>query len=310
MSNTVLVTGGHGFLGRAVARAFKRAGYRVVGIGRGRWAPEEAAAHGFDSWLDAGVTLSSLMTVGERFELVAHCAGNGSVGYSLANPLEDFYKTVQGTADLLEYLRLTGSEALLAYPSSAAVYGSRPDAPITETDELNPISPYGYHKKIVEELLRSYSHTYGLRVAIIRFFSIYGPGLTKQLLWEASGKFVSRTAAPAVFWGTGEETRDWIGSEDAASLFLAVRAAREPYSIVNGASGNRTTVRQTLELLRRALRVEREIVFNDTVRAGDPRFYHADVSRAVALNWRPATPLAAGIEAYAAWFAGFRSVRD
>jgi UDP-glucose 4-epimerase len=309
VSETVLVTGGYGFLGRAVGRKFKSAGFRVVGIGRGRWAPEEAAAYGFDSWLDAGVTLSSLMTLGERFELVAHCGGNGSVGYSLANPLQDFYKTVQGTADLLEFLRLSNSAALLIYPSSAAVYGAKPDAPIAETDELTPISPYGYHKKIVEDLLQSYSRSYGLRIAVIRFFSIYGPGLTKQLLWEAGAKLLAPEPGPAVFWGTGGETRDWISGEDAANLFLAVRQSTEQFATLNGASGVRMTVKQTLDMLKTALGSGREVVFNNAVREGDPRFYHADVSRAAALNFRPATAFSAGIARYAAWFTRFRGLQ-
>jgi UDP-glucose 4-epimerase len=231
------------------------------------------------------------------------------VGYSLANPLQDFYKTVQGTADLLEFLRLSNSSALLVYPSSAAAYGAKPDAPIVETDELTPISPYGYHKKMVEELLRSYSCTYGLRVAIIRFFSIYGPGLTKQLLWEAGTKLLAPDPGPAVFWGTGGETRDWISGEDAANLFLAVRQSAERFTLLNGASGVRTTVQQTLSMLKDALGCSREVVFNNTVREGDPRFYHADVSRAAALSFKTATPLSAGIASYAAWFMKFRGLQ-
>ena len=222
MQKTILITGGFGFLGRVVAQKFSQQGYRVVGIGHGRWAPEEAMVCGFDVWLDAAVSLSSLTTLHERFDVVVHCAGNGSVGYSLTNPLQDFCKTVQSTADLLEYLRLSESQALLVYPSSAGVYGAKDDAPIKETDALNPISPYGYHKKIVEDLLASYSRTYGIRVAVIRFFSLYGPGLTKQLLWDASAKLRAAKARPAVFWGTGEETRDWISSEDATELIVAV----------------------------------------------------------------------------------------
>src|SRR5450432_1295272 len=110
---TVLITGGYGFLGRAVAQRFKSAGCRIVGIGRGRWAPEEALAAGFDTWLDAGVSVSSLMTLNDQFDTVIHCGGNGSVGYSLSNPLQDFYKTVQGTDELLVYLRLQKSKALI-----------------------------------------------------------------------------------------------------------------------------------------------------------------------------------------------------
>jgi UDP-glucose 4-epimerase len=299
---TILITGGYGFLGRAVARRFKFGGCRVVGIGRGRWAPEEAQAAGFDVWLDAGVSVSSLMSFNDRFETVIHCGGNGSVGYSLVNPLQDFYKTVQGTAELLEYLRLQESKALVIYPSSAAVYGSKDDCPIQESDSLNPISPYGYHKRMAEHLLELHSRAYGIRVAVIRFFSIYGPGLTKQLLWDASGKFMScKNAEPALFWGTGDETRDWIDSRDAAELVFKVSDSMKPYIVLNGASGERVTVHQTLRLLKSALGSSAQIKFNGIVREGDPRFYLADVSQAQALGWKPSVLLAEGIQRYVDW---------
>jgi UDP-glucose 4-epimerase len=310
MPNSVLVTGGYGFLGRAVARRFQQQGYRVLGIGHGRWAPEEAHAHGFSFWLDAGVTLSSLMTLREPLDLIVHCGGNGSVGFSLTNPLEDFYKTVQGTADLLEFMRLTSSRALLVYPSSAAVYGSKPDRPIKESDSLAPISPYGVHKKVVEELLASYSQSYGIRVAVVRFFSIYGPGLTKQLLWDASMRLRAAKEEPAVFWGTGEETRDWINSEDAAALMFVVSQTTEPFTMINGGSGRRVTVKDTLTLLNNALNTGSSFVFNQLVREGDPRFYHADMERARALNWTTKVSLESGIEIYSNWLRSLRKEAD
>jgi len=310
MPNSVLVTGGYGFLGRAVARGFQQRGYRVVGIGHGRWAPEEAHAFGFSFWLDAGVTLSSLMTLREPLELIIHCGGNGSVGFSLTNPLEDFYKTVQTTANLLEFMRLTSSRALLIYPSSAAVYGSKPDRPIKETDSLAPISPYGVHKKIVEDLLASYSKSYGIRVAVVRFFSIYGPGLTKQLLWEASMRLRAAGEHPAVFWGTGEETRDWLNCEDAAALIFAVSQTAEPFTTINGGSGRRVTVRDTLTLLNSALDTGSSFVFNQQVREGDPRFYHADIKRATALNWTTKVSLESGIQLYGNWLKSLRNEAD
>jgi UDP-glucose 4-epimerase len=307
--DTVLITGGFGFLGRAVARKLKKLGFRVIGLGRGHWAPEEAQARGFDVWLNAGVTLSSLMTLKENFDLIVHCAGNGSVGYSLTNPLQDFNKTVQSTMDLLEYVRLTKSGALIIYPSSAGVYGAKADAPIKETDDLNPISPYGVHKRVAEELLASYVRNFGVKVAVIRFFSIFGPGLTKQLLWDACVKLRSAGESPAIFWGTGEETRDWIFSDDAADLIVAVSKKDHSYTILNGAGGVRTTVKETLTELRHALNRNVEFEFNNMVREGDPRFYHADVSKSVALGWKPSISLAEGIARYVTWLVSHEEMK-
>ena len=273
---------------------------RVVGIGHGAWSREEALAHGFDVWRQADVSLSGLQGLDGPFELVVHCAGAGSVARSMSHPLEAFRKTVQGTAELLEHLRVLESDARLVYPSTAAVYGAAADRPLLETDAPNPVSPYGYHARMTEELLAYHSRFFGTHVAVVRFFSIYGPGLAKQLLWDAAAK-LRDSEAVAEFWGTGEETRDWIHVDDAASLMVATSAIQEPYAIVNGASGERVTVADVLGQLREALGVTVAVRFNGVVKPGDPRYYHADVSRARALGWLPSVNLRAGLDNYVDW---------
>ena len=203
MDRTALVTGGLGFIGRAAAQKLQADGFRVIGLGHGNRPFDDPGSAGFARWVDGDVSVSALQGLEERFDLVVHCAGNGSVGYSLTHPMEDFAKTVQTTAAVLEYMRLAKSQALLVYPSSAGVYGSKDNIAIHESDALEPISPYGHHKKIAEELLASYSQSHGLRVLVIRFFSVYGAGLTKQLLWDAGARLVAAGDSPAVFWGTG-----------------------------------------------------------------------------------------------------------
>jgi len=300
MQQTALVTGGFGFLGRAVARLLKRRGLRVIGIGHGTWTNEEALAHGFDAWREADVSLPGLRGLEGPYALVVHCGGAGSVARSMTHPLEAFRKTVQGTAELLEHLRQIGSTARLVYPSSAAVYGAAPDRPLLESDPPNPVSPYGYHAKMTEDLLAYHARFFGTRVAVIRFFSIYGPGLTKQLLWDAAAKL--RAGEPvAEFWGTGEETRDWIHVDDAASLMASMSAEQGPYVVINGASGQRVTVAHVLGQLRDALGVDVALRFNGVVKPGDPRYYHADVTRAAALGWQPSVGLREGLGQYVDW---------
>lgn len=303
----VLITGGLGFLGCAVARRFRAEGYRVVGIGHGTADVAETAATGYDRWITASLTSESLAQLGESPDVVVHCASNGSVPYSLEQPLDACERTVGITAVLLEHLRRHAPQAVVLYPSSAAVYGAAADRPLHETDTPNPVSPYGFHKEMVERLLAAHAACFGQPAVAVRFFSIYGPGLRKQLLWDASGRLLSGES-PQTFFGTGEETRDWIHVDDAAALMLhlADRATVAPtgsarLEIVNGASGERVTVREVLERLARALGTSVEIRFNGTVRAGDPRFYHAAVERMHATGWRPATSLDDGLADYATW---------
>src|SRR5574340_33785 len=301
MQKSVLVTGGFGFLGRATAKQFKSHGYRVVGVGNGRWYGNDLRSHGFDEWLDAGVTMASLLTLKERFDVIVHCAGNGSVGYSVLNPLQDFKKSVDSTAELLEFVRIGNPEAVVVYPSSAGVYGAKEDYPIRESDDLNPISPYGYNKRLSEQLCESYSKIFGLKTRVIRFFSIYGPGLTKQLLWDASNKLLI-AQKEIEFAGSGQETRDFIFVKDAAEFILEIAVQHEQFIVINGASGIRVTVKSLVEQLRDRINPGLDITFGGSVRPGDPQYYHADISLAASLGWKPSTSLSTGLDQYVDWF--------
>ena len=120
-------------------------------------------------------------------------------------------------------------------------------------------------------------------------------------IWDASIK-LSTAKGEASFWGTGDETRDWIHADDAAELIAGLSETDAPFSIVNGASGTRVTVNAVLEMLKEALGVDIAITFNGAKRPGDPRFYHADVSELTRLGLAPKIALADGLNRYAEWF--------
>jgi UDP-glucose 4-epimerase len=183
------------------------------------------------------------------------------------------------------------------------VLGEVGDKQITEDDPSNPVSPYGFHKKAAEELCLSYNKNFDLKISIIRFFSIYGVGLQKQLLWDACMKIKNATYEVS-FFGTGEETRDWIYVSDAASLILSVVSQKNNklIDVINGGTGIKTTVRSTIELLVNLYGKKININFNQIIKPGDPRFYHADTSKAMQLNWSPSINLTEGMEGYISYF--------
>jgi len=301
MTRTVLITGGAGFLGRAVVREYQRRGWHTTGIGHSTWTAESAAEAGYSSWQRGDIDLATLSRLGGEFDVVVHCAANGSVPYSLTHPLDAFRRTVQTTAEVLDFCRSFRRHSRVIYPSSAAVYGAANDEALSESSPSNPVSPYGYHKRMAEDLLECAARHGWTRCAAIRFFSIYGPGLNKQLLWDAANK-LSRATDKVTFWGTGEETRDWIHVDDAAALMADLSDIEAPFTILNGAAGERVTVRTVLEMLKNALGVDVEIEFSGAVKPGDPRYYHADVSRARQLGAPPSVKLADGLRGYAQWF--------
>jgi UDP-glucose 4-epimerase len=299
--NTVLITGAHGFLGRYAALLFKERGWRVIGMGHGHWDFEKPHDFGIDLWIESDIDFYALTKIREELNCVIHCAGGASVGYSVQYPLRDFNRTVTSSINILEYIRLYQPQAKLVYPSSAAVYGKKDNHPIQENDVLRPVSPYGFHKKIVEELCASYAANFSLSSAVVRFFSIYGPGLKKQLLWDACNKLSDHSGA-IDFFGTGNETRDWLHVKDAVELIFCMAASREKYEIVNGGNGEVKTIKQILTGMATMFDGNPLVNFNQEYREGDPKHYWSDISRAKGKGWQPKICIEEGLKEYVEWF--------
>src|SRR5690348_6199374 len=121
------ITGARGFIGRYLSRWMAQSGFTVLGLGHGNWSERETQQAGISTWLMGDVTTTNLRLLGKTKgipELVFHLAGGSSVPAALANPLEDFARTVVSTANLLEWLRVDAPHTKLLVVSSAAVYGT------------------------------------------------------------------------------------------------------------------------------------------------------------------------------------------
>jgi UDP-glucose 4-epimerase len=302
MVKLALVTGAYGFIGRYVARRLAREGWRVIGLGHGTWAREEWQTWGIAEWHSADITLETLITYAGEPDVIVHCAGSGSVGFSMTHPYQDFQRTVATALAVLEYARLYAPKARIAYPSSAGVYGIVRNLPIAETDPRSPASPYGVHKCLAEDLCESYAKHFGISVAVVRLFSVYGAGLRNQLLWDAAQKIMRGENR---FFGTGEEIRDWLHVEDAASLLItAASHASAGCPMVNGGSGVGVTVREVLAELFACFERADAPNFSGMARSGDPAGYVAEISFARQWGWQPSIDLKDGLHDYSAWFKG------
>jgi UDP-glucose 4-epimerase len=293
-----LVVGGRGFIGRYTARAFATAGFEVSGIGHGAWPSHNE--WGVANWTDVHVSVASLLNRADQIDVIVNCAGSGNVGYSFQNPLEDFDKNVRTTVEILEFVRLYSPKTIVLSISSAGVYGQSHTIPTPETATPRPVAPYGVNKWVSEELCRSYVSHFGLSVAVIRPFSVYGPGLRKQLLWDACRKL---SAGKCLFFGTGKETRDWIHVTDVSRLLLTLATCNfGGFQILNAGTGRKTSNERILELLAHNLGVSDQISFAGQIRRGDPEHYCADVSTSLALGWLAEMKVEDGIAEYARWY--------
>jgi UDP-glucose 4-epimerase len=300
-NSNVIITGAHGFIGRHVSRIFEREGWRVVGVDHTPWQQGKPSDWGIAQWLVGEITTDVLASLMIRPAAIVHCAGSGSVGFSYVEPVKDFKYNVETTINALEFIRLYAPNAVLIIPSSAAVYGLARKLPTPPDHPTNPVSPYGVHKLMTEMLCRSYQRHFDVTAVIIRFFSMFGEGQSKLLLWDACRKISS---GKTEFFGSGDETRDFLHVEDAAALIklAAIKAPRGEISVINGGTGKSVTVRAIIEELVQLLNCETIPVFNGQTRTGDPSHYLADISEPLRWGWRPAIKLPDGLKRYVEWW--------
>lgn len=294
-----LVTGAGGFIGRHVAGSLRLKGMVVHGIGHGTPSPAQLADWGISRWVTGDISKDVLKAWGEQPHVVYHCAGAGTVSAVGRDPLDDFSRSVVGTAELLDYLRQRAPTAPVVLASSAAVYGHASDQPLKESTPAKPISPYGFHKLAQELLCAEWALHYGLRCSLVRLFSVYGPELRKQLLWDACNKLSSNAG---LFGGTGEERRDWVHVTDTVDLLhLAAKIASPDCIAINGGTGSAPCVAEVLVYLSRVLGTAPPR-FSGERRPGDPVVLRADAAMAVELGWRARISWQDGIREYAEWF--------
>jgi len=298
------VTGAAGFIGSHLTQHLARQGERVAGLDIARRPPN--LAEQVVGWSEGSIARDRLADLASRTGLpdtIYHLAGGSSVGGSLAAPYQDFSATVGGTGILLDWLHEHSPATRLVIASSAAVYGNLHSGPIDDSAETAPYSPYGTHKFAMEAVCRGWAGSFGLKVISARLFSVYGLGLTKQLLWDLSNKLCSE--APAVtLGGTGKELRDWTHVSDVVRALTAIAPlASSQMPIVNVGTGKAVSVQHIAEMLARAHgRNPTCLQFSGVSRPGDPFSLVAAPGQLqkIGFDWR--VTLEDGIADYVVWY--------
>lgn len=301
----VWVTGAHGFIGRHLAAHLSCSGHRVYGVGHGVWPELDALRWGVSGWLNGEINATNLELLYSSSGPPAHLfhlAGGSIVGGSFANPLEDFSRSVTTTARLLDWARVRVPNCRTVAVSSAAVYGSRHKGMIPESAITSPCSPYGHHKLMMEQLCRAYTENFGLQTVIVRLFSVYGPWLKKQLVWDLCSRLASGADCIRL-GGTGEERRDWADVRDVVRLLeFAGEHCVGKTPVINGGTGKSTSVRGMAELVATTWGSTAPLEFSDESRSGDPFSMVSDTQQLENLGFRWEVDVADGIKSYVQWF--------
>ncbi len=299
MQKNVLITGVAGFIGSYVARHFAERGFGVAGLdGRLPDSPCSEVFHFFRCTLPSEDLDRVIQDV--HPEVCVHCAGPASVGLSMTDPAADFNASIPVTFNLLNSLRLFAPACRLIYLSSAAVYGNPDSLPVREDQPVHPISPYGFHKLVCEQMCLEFVKVYGLHTATVRIFSAYGVGLKRQVLWDICRKALTEEVLKLK--GTGKESRDFIHARDVArAIYTLVDRAPLCGEVYNLANGVETTVLELAEVILGKLGRSVPIEFDRHDVPGTPRNWLADIGCIKGAGFTPEITLDQGVQEFVEW---------
>ena len=310
----ILVTGGAGFIGSHLCAALLARGDEVLCLDNfDPFYPERLKRRAIAPLLAGAFRLLEADVRDEEAVLravlefrpaaIVHLAARAGVRPSLADPAGYIDTNTRGTAVLLKAAR-EAQVRRFVLGSSSSVYGDSAAPPFREEARIDsPRSPYAASKAAAELVARSFHNLYGIEIAALRFFTVYGPRQRPDL---AIHKFARRMleGQPLPFFGDGSTGRDYTFVDDIVRGVLAALDVPLAWEILNLGGAQVVRLSELVALLEEALGVP-ALLDRQPAQPGDMELTSADLSRSAAvLGYAPKTPLREGLRLFAAWLRG------
>ena len=305
MNQTILVTGGAGYIGSHTIKQLGEAGYDVVVYDNLSTSSSSTLLYGklIRGDLQDFAKLADIFAR-YQFEAVLHFAASISVPESLVKPLHYYDNNTANTLNLLKCCQKFAVNKFV-FSSTAAVYGEVKEYPVTELSPTVPINPYGSSKLMSEKIIQDYSRASDFKYVILRYFNVAGADLSGKigqsgkksahLIKVACDAALGRRDSVSIF-GTdyptldGTGIRDYIHVQDLAKAHLDaltyLQTATESQTL-NCGYGRGYSVRQVIDKVKEISNVDFKVIETER-RKGDPACVvaAADKIRDV-LGWQP-----------------------
>jgi UDP-glucuronate 4-epimerase len=308
----ILLTGAAGFIGSHLADRLLELGEEVVGldnfddyydpaIKRANLA-EAGRSHSFrlvDGDIRDRGALDALFTE-KKFDAVVHMAARAGVRPSIRDPRPYLEVNIAGTINVLEAGRRAGvTRFVLA--SSSSVYGVGTPAPFREDAPCDrQVSPYAASKRAMEHFARTWHELYGLDVACLRYFTVYGPRQRPEMAIHKFARLIER-GEPIPVFGDGESARDYTYISDAVDGTLGALYRSQGFGVYNIGESRVVKLSELVALLEKALGRE-AVVDRQPDQPGDVPLTSADVTRSAEdLGYRPSVSMEQGLETFVSW---------
>ena len=238
-----------------------------------------------------------------RFDQIIHLAARAGVRPSLEQPALYQRVNVEGTVNVLEAARLHGAKKIIL-ASSSSVYGVGTKVPFAESSPIfSPISPYAASKLACEALGHVYHHVYGPDVAMLRFFTVYGPRQRPDLAIYKFARLIS-AGKPIPVFGDGSSARDYTYISDILDGIMACTRKEFGYEIFNLGEAQTVTLNRLIELLEEAMG-KKALTERHPPQPGDLPITCADISKARRkLGYDPQVKFENGLRLFIDWLGG------
>ena len=228
-NQSVLITGGAGFIGAHLTQQLLQLGCKVTIIDDLSTGSLERI-EGLDVDFHEGSILDAplLRSITPQGSHIFHLAAFVSVSDSMNNPDRCYMVNVEGTSAVLSVAKDAGSKRVV-FASSAACYGSNPQLPSSETDQLRPVSPYAESKHIGESLMVQAAHE--VDTVSLRFFNVFGEGQSVHSHYAAVVSAFAQAKVehtPPIIYGDGLQTRDFVHVSNIVHALLLAASHAQP----------------------------------------------------------------------------------
>lgn len=315
MSKHILLTGAAGFIGSHLAERLLARGDTVVGLDNFNDFYDPSIKRGHAKLLEAHAgfrmvegdirdeALLRELFDDEDFDSVIHLAAMAGVRPSLEQPAHYHDVNCTGTTRLLEAARLAGVTRFI-FGSSSSVYGGNEKVPFHEDDDVSgPVSPYAATKRANELTCFTYHHLYGMDIACLRFFTVYGPRQRPEMAIHKFVRLVDE-GKPLPCYGDGSSERDYTFVDDILDGLIKAHDKTQGYRIYNLGESDTISLRDLVAAIGRATGKEPQVDWQPMQPGDVPRTF-ADVSRAKdELGYDPRVHIDEGLQRFVAWYRG------
>lgn len=297
LKKKLLITGAEGFIATNLIKSLRNIfSLNVFGIGTKKFSKKISKNFGYKVLINKNINKKNIERYFKNVDLIVHCAGTGTPNMTVKKNFDKNYLT---TKNILNFCIKLKKKPKVIFLSSYSVYGGLHKKKINENETTNPLTSYAKSKKKSEDILLKYSKKYNSPVVILRLSSVYGNGLTKQLMFDACKKISHQNYT---FLGTGSEVRDWIHIDDVCSLIKKfIKKDFKETIILNCGVGYGSKVRDVIQLIKKNLNSKNAIKFSKTNNQY-PKILITDNSAAKKYKWSPKVTLKEGVKKYVAWF--------